>query len=397
MAKQLQNRFPYGSLNQPESQAGIVSLGIYIHIPFCRAKCSYCHFISMPYQDDLAIQYKTALISEIETHPAASDEVNSIYFGGGTPTVAPEDHIAEILEACRRKFHVTEDCEVSMEANPGSASADGIATYRKAGINRISVGAQSFVDPELSAVGRIHKSSMISDTVSLARGSGLNNISLDLMLGLPGQTAESWNLSLNEADSLSVPHVSVYMLDLDEQCPLGAQVANGSVALPCEDLISDLYLETIRFFSSRGYLHYEISNFAKPGYECRHNLKYWNREAFRGFGVGSHSFDLRSRYANSSQISEYLGALQTGAESINWREPVTDEQALQETLFLGLRLTKGIDLNPLRSGRFGDLLIKYENSLTDLYSRGLIEKTGSTVRLTESGMLLSNEIFQRFV
>jgi oxygen-independent coproporphyrinogen III oxidase len=375
----------------------IVSLGIYIHIPFCQAKCSYCHFISTPYRNDLANRYKKAVLSEIASHPAASEEVNSIYIGGGTPSVVSADHIAEILDKCHRRFHIAEDCEVSIETNPGTLSAQKIAVYRKAGVNRISLGAQSFVDTELLSVGRLHKSEMISESIGQLYDSGFTNINLDLMLGLPNQTAASWMRSLNETAGLSVPHISVYMLDLDEQCPLHLKVADGSVVLPSEDLISDLYLETIRFLSSRGYLQYEISNFAKPGFACRHNLKYWKRESYHGFGVGSHSFDLHSRYANCNQILDYISAVETGASALSWREPVTNEQALQETLFLGLRLTEGVDFSLLRNANYGDYLATYENSLTDLYARGLIEKTDSTVRLTESGMLLSNEIFQRFV
>jgi oxygen-independent coproporphyrinogen III oxidase len=374
-----------------------VSIGIYIHIPFCQAKCSYCHFISTPYRNELANRYKNAILNEIESHPATSEEVNSIYIGGGTPSVVPADYIAEILSKCQRQFHIAEDCEVSMEANPGTISADKTAVYRKAGINRISIGAQSFVDTELLSVERLHRSETISESIGLLTDSGFANINLDLMLGLPAQTADSWMQSLNKTAGLSVPHVSVYMLDLDEQCPLHSRVTDGSVVLPNEDLISDLYLETLRFFSSRGYTHYEISNFAKPGYACRHNLKYWKREAYYGFGAASHSFDLHFRYANHGQILDYISAVETGASAIGWREPVTDEQALQETLFLGLRLTQGVDLDLLRNGNYGDCLAKYENSLTDLYAQGLLARTDSTIRLTESGMLLSNEIFQRFV
>jgi oxygen-independent coproporphyrinogen III oxidase len=374
-----------------------VSLGIYLHIPFCRAKCSYCHFISAPYQKDLANQYKDAVIREIAECPAISEEVNSIYIGGGTPSITPADHIAEILGECHRRFHIAADCEISMEANPGTISADKAAAYQSAGINRISIGAQSFVDTELMSVGRLHRPEMISESVNQLRDKGFANINLDLMLGLPEQTADSWMRSLNETAGLSVPHVSVYMLDLDERCPLQSQVADGSVVLPGEDLISDLYLETIRVFASRGYIQYEISNFAKPGYACRHNLKYWKREAYRGFGVGSHSFDLHSRYANCSEIRDYISAIETGADSIIRREPVDQEQALQETLFLGLRLTEGIDMNLLRNADYGNFLTKYEDSLNDLVAQGLIEKTNSTFRLTASGMLLSNEIFQRFV
>jgi oxygen-independent coproporphyrinogen III oxidase len=374
-----------------------VSLGIYIHIPFCQAKCSYCHFISVPLRAELADRYKKAILKEIECFPYSIEEVNSIYFGGGTPSLVPADQVAEIFEACHRHFRITEDCEVSMEANPGTISADKTAVYRRAGINRISIGAQSFANPELMSIGRLHTSDMISESLDRLRGAGFININLDLMLGLPGQTAESWRENLQKTVRLAAPHVSVYMLDLDEQCPLHSRVADGSLVMPEEDLVSDLYLETIRFLTSSGYQQYEISNFAKPGYDCRHNLKYWNREMYQGFGVGSHSFNGHCRYANYCQIEDYIIAIETGASPVGRREPVTEEQALQEILFLGLRLTKGLDWNQLRNANYNDYLAKYEGSLNDLFARGLIERKDAVVRLTETGMLLSNEIFQRFV
>jgi oxygen-independent coproporphyrinogen III oxidase len=374
-----------------------VSLGIYIHIPFCQSKCDYCHFISVPFRADWADRYKKAVLKEIESYPVTIEEVNSIYFGGGTPSLVPADHIAEILGECRRRFHMTEDCEVSMEANPGTISADKTAVYRKSGINRISVGAQSFADQELLSIGRLHTSGMISEAFELLHKDGFRNINMDLLLGLPGQTAESWRRNLCETVHLSAPHVSVYMLDLDEPCPLQSQVADGSAALPGEDLVSDLYLETIQFLSSFGYRQYEISNFAKPGYDCRHNLKYWKREAFQGFGLGSHSFDRHSRYANLSQIEDYISAMETGASPVSWRELVTDKQALQETLFLGLRLNEGVSWNQLQNPNTGDDLTIYGDSLKDFCDRGLMERTDSIIRLTKSGMLLSNEIFQKFV
>jgi oxygen-independent coproporphyrinogen III oxidase len=370
-----------------------VSLGIYIHIPFCQAKCSYCHFISIPFRKDVADLYGNAVVKEIAYFPGSLDaeEVNSIYFGGGTPSLVPADHLADILGECHRRFRITEECEVSMESNPGTMSADKLAIYRQAGINRVSMGAQSFDDRELSSIGRLHSAGMISESLRQLRESGFININLDLMLGLPGQTEESWQRSLAEAARLSPPHVSVYMLDLDERSQLFA------IDLPDDDLVSDLYLETIRFLTSCGYAQYEISNFALPGFACRHNLKYWRREAVLGFGLGSHSFDLQSRYANCSQMEDYLNAMEKDVSPVSWREPVSDERALQETFFLGLRLSEGVDCSRLQNGGFGNYLEKYEDSLQDLHVRGLIERNGSIVRLTQSGMLLSNEIFQLFV
>jgi oxygen-independent coproporphyrinogen III oxidase len=347
----------------------------------------------------LADLYKNAVVKEIASFSGSlmTQEVNSIYFGGGTPSLVPAEHLAEILSECRRRFFVMEDCEVSMEANPGTISSEKLTIYRRAGINRVSLGAQSFDNGELSSIGRLHSASMIPESFDQLRDSGFTNINLDLMLGLPQQTRVSWKRTLGEAARLSAPHISVYMLDLDERCQLSSLAAGGLIDLPGEDLVSDLYLETISFLTSCGYLQYEISNFAKPGFACRHNLKYWKREAVLGFGVGSHSFDLKSRYANCSGIEDYLSLMEKSAGPVSWREQVSDEQALQETFFLGLRLTEGIDCSRLRNGSHENYLKKYEESLKDLQSRGLIERRDSIIRLTQTGMLLSNEIFQLFV
>jgi oxygen-independent coproporphyrinogen-3 oxidase len=376
-----------------------MSLGIYLHIPFCQTKCNYCHFISLPFHRGMADRYRAAVLGEMRSFSsrAITEEVDSIYFGGGTPSLVPSEHITGILRECQGRFHISHDCEVSMEANPGTLSAEKVAAYRNAGINRISIGAQSFVDQELSAIGRTHTAEMIVESIDLLRSRGFVNINLDLMLGLPMQTEESWRKNLEAVARASAPHISVYMLDLDDHCPLHSLIANGLIQVPEEDLISDLYLETIDFLASCGYLQYEISNFAYPGHSCHHNLKYWMREPVQGFGLGSHSFDRNSRYANCSMIEDYLNAIESGCSPVSWREPVTPAHALEETLFLGLRLSQGVNWSQLRSGHSSCDLSKYEDSLRELSGRGLLEWKDSVVRLTASGMLVSNEIFQLFV
>ena len=347
----------------------------------------------------MADRYVQALLREIEYHAAENaspDEVSSVYFGGGTPSVMREDQIAEIMAACRRRSQMLDNCEISLEANPGTITKRKLRVYRKAGINRISVGAQSFINQELSLIGRLHTAPMIFNTLQQLKESGFDNINIDLMLGLPHQTRMSWQKNLEAIRSLDVPHISIYMLDLDDQCPLYFMICEGKARLPEEDLISDLYLETIDCLSALGYSQYEISNFARPGYACRHNLKYWRREPVHGFGVGSHSFDGASRYANKSAIDGYLAAVESGASPIDWQEPVGKMQALQETLFLGLRLTEGVNWKLLQKV-YAEHLTVYENPLRDLSERGLIKRDGDIIRLTASGMLISNEIFQLFV
>jgi oxygen-independent coproporphyrinogen III oxidase len=325
------------------------------------------------------------------------DKVDSIYFGGGTPSLISSDHIGQILEECHVLFSISEDCEISLESNPGTINSEKASAYRDAGINRISTGAQSFQDRELAAIGRAHDSGMIVDSLSLLREQEFHNINLDLILGLPEQTTKSWRCNLEKLASLEIPHVSIYMLDLDEASPLIPFIANGSLSLPDDDIIADLYIETINFLHSCGYEQYEISNFSHPKYACRHNLKYWNREPVQGFGLGSHSFDGCFRFSNCTKIGEYCRLIESSQSPVVWEEAVTVEQALQESLFLGLRLSKGIDWNSIKRYHVLDMLDHYENTLKELSMDGLVEWKDSNVRLTVKGILLSNEIFQMFV
>jgi oxygen-independent coproporphyrinogen III oxidase len=389
-----------GGSETAESGQTIVSFGIYIHIPFCQAKCSYCHFTTELLQRETADKYNRALITEIELFAESLDrreKVDSIYLGGGTPSLVPADHIAGVLNSCRRNFLVAIDCEISLEANPGTLSTEKAQAFRSMGLNRISVGGQSFCDRELASIGRIHSPEMIEESLSQLRASGFVNINLDLMLGLPLQTAESWKRNLEKAICLGIPHISVYMLDLDDPCPLKEKVADGSVSIPGEDFVSDLYMETIDFLAANGRRHYEISNFARPEFFCSHNLKYWKRKPVFGFGLASHSFDGQIRYANHRHMPDYLQAIESCRSPIEWRESIGESEAFGETLFLGLRLTEGVDWDRLTVGQNSVRAKDYERSLKKLVSDGLIEWKGSIVRLTPRGMLLSNEVFQLFV
>jgi oxygen-independent coproporphyrinogen-3 oxidase len=323
--------------------------------------------------------------------------VDSIYLGGGTPSIVPAEHIAELLALCRRLLFLAEDCEISLEANPDTVSPDKVATYIRSGVNRISVGAQSFHDGELSSIGRLHTAEMITDALARLRSGGFRNINLDLMLGLPGQTETSWRGNLEKVVRLETPHISIYMLDLDDPCPMRALINAGSVQLPDEDLVSDLYLETIDFLSQNGYAQYEISNFALPGYACRHNLKYWQRDPVHGVGLASHSFDGHYRYSNGSQIDDYINAVREGKSPVVRREQISEEQSLSESLFLGLRLTRGVGWDRLQAKYGRERLAIYDTGMQELAQRGLVQWNGSTVRLTASGMLLSNEVFQLFI
>jgi len=326
--------------------------------------------------------------------------VDSIYFGGGTPGLIPPEHIAGILDECRRIFSVSADCEITLETNPGTVSPEKAAAYRTAGVNRVSLGAQSFSDTELRGVGRIHSAAQIEDSLAVLSNAGFDNISLDLMLGLPEQNAESWRATLRAAVRFPIRHISVYMLDLDEPSPLLARAAEGNLFLPGEDLVADMYAETIEFLGSRGLDQYEISNFARAGSASRHNLKYWRRMPVYGFGLGSHSFDGCFRYANVSEMEDYCCRVESGLDPVAWRSEITEKQALEETFFLGLRLVDGVDLSNVTDGfrnAAAVFLAGREKVLEEFRARELLDPDLSRLRLTGKGMLLSNEILEWFV
>ena len=377
-----------------------MAYGIYIHLPFCLQNCKYCHFITVPLHQDKIERYRAAVLKEIALYAASETDiisVDSIYFGGGTPSLLPADYIETILDTCRESFHISPGCEISMEVNPGTIRNETSSSYKKAGVNRISIGAQSFNDLELKTIGRLHTAGEISQSLRILRENGFENINMDLLLGLPFQTAETWRNTLNVLPGLDISHVSLYMLDLDEPCPLSKSVADGSLAVADDDSIADLYLDAIDVLDSFGFHQYEISNFSRPGYACRHNLKYWLRERVIGFGLGSHSFDGHSRYANFFEMEEYLLSLEKGRLPVLWRKVLKEKEALEETLFLGLRLNQGIQWSGLKRKYRDERLKMYESLLHQLVSEGLVEWKESNVRLTPAGMLLSNEIFQQFV
>ncbi len=350
--------------------------------------------------DEVALRYSRAVVREIEVFEAHGRELpaaDTVYFGGGTPSIVPPEQIAAILTACRSAFRVLPDCEITLEANPGTLTAEKAASYRAMGVNRISMGAQSFFDAELTAIGRSHRAEDTSESVALLRAGGIANINLDLMAGLPDQDQARWTANLERMVALRPSHISMYMLDLDAHSPLYHSVASGAFRLPEDDQVADFYLETIDHLERCGYVQYEISNFALPGRESRHNMKYWNCEPVLAFGVSSHSYDGTARYANLGNLNAYLEAVEKQGSALDWREPDEPEHQLQETLFLGLRLRFGVDWHGLREAFGAERVAAYEPAVTEMAAHGLLIWEGGRVRLTRRGMLLSNEVFQRFV
>lgn len=384
----------------------MTQLGIYIQVPFCQTKCTYCNFHTGVVSVGRFSPYADAVTKEIRGHrelhgragislPAAlgGAVVDTVYIGGGTPSLLEPGLLLGMMDAIRETFP-TELHEVTLEADPetvDSAKADGWAA---AGINRVSFGLQSFADKELVASGRMHRRADIYRAVPILRTAGIRNISFDLIAGLPYQTAASWKESLEELGKLSPEHVSIYLLEVDEGSRLGKELLTGGVrysagAVPGDDEMADFYEMACNFLASAGYHHYEISNWGKSGFESRHNLKYWQREPYLGFGAGAHSFSGTERWANAHDAAEYAGAIQASRLPVEQLEPVTRDSALEEELFLGLRQLDGIHLGRIER-EYG---VALDARFAPMESAGLVERDGEIVRLSPGKLSVSNEVF----
>jgi len=388
--------------NPPAEKPGLSPepCGLYLHIPFCRTRCNYCHFVTRRWNPHTVTRYRDALLREIELFFASGRtgwHADSVYFGGGTPSLVPVLHIRQALEILKRCTAFAERVEATLEANPGTVAHRKAIAYRRLGINRVSLGAQTFDDAALAAIGRDHTGDEVEASVASLRSEGIRNINLDLMLGLPNQDKRIWMSDLERTVRIGPTHVSVYMLDLDDHAPLFHLIRRGRLRLPEEEEVADLYEQTCSYLSRAGYRRYEISNFALDGFESRHNLKYWRRRTVLGFGVGSHSFDGMRRFANHAGLAPYLEAVESGRSPIEWQEALTPVRCLQEELFLGLRLAEGIDWGQLLSQYGSDSGAKYSEALRSAELSGLLTRKGSRLSLTASGVLLSNELFQHFV
>jgi oxygen-independent coproporphyrinogen III oxidase len=380
----------------------MILAGIYIHIPFCRSRCSYCDFATGMYESDLAERYVRALCREISKwneieNPSA---VETIYFGGGTPSLLAPAQIERILKVVHDRFEVIDGAELTLELNPGNggtsaaAKRETLREFRRLGINRASFGAQTFDDRELKQLGRTHTSADIPATFQRLREAGFENINFDLIAGLPGQTLAGWKRNLDLALNLRPEHLSLYLLDVHEGTPLADQIHSGMRPRPDDDLAGEMYRVMIEQVSAAGYGHYEISNFCLPGFQSRHNTKYWNGAPYFGFGCSAHSYDgARRRWANQREVAKYVELIETKQLTIVERTDLKEEDARSESIFLGLRLMRGLDLEDYRS-RFGaDLREQYDAELSRLREAGLIEIDHELLRLTTRGALLSNEVF----
>ncbi|MBA2732888.1 MAG: radical SAM family heme chaperone HemW [Acidobacteria bacterium] len=374
--------------------------GIYIHIPFCRTRCSYCDFATGAYDGALAERYVSALINEIRAFRLTEDalDVDTIYFGGGTPSLLSPAQVTCILEAAQERFRVEGSAEVTMEMNPGTVTLEGLREFRATGVNRASFGAQTFDDLELKRLGRTHTADDVRHTFALLREAGFANISFDLIAGLPAQTLDGWSRNLAEALALRPEHLSFYILEVHEGTPLAEQIRRGAERQPDDDLAAEMYRLMLQNSGAASYQHYEISNLCLPGYESRHNTKYWTGEAVYGFGCSAHSYDGRlMRWSNERDAARYTALVEARQTPVVETIELDERAARAESIFLGLRLMRGVNLKEYQA-RFGaDLRAEYANDLTRLSEAGLIELDKDLLKLTTSGALLSNEVFLTFV
>lgn len=383
-----------------------MSLGIYIQVPFCQTKCTYCNFHTGVVSSARFAPYALAVQSEIREHrfrlgnagvslPASfeSETVDTVYFGGGTPSLLDAAHLRGILEAIRETFRCAL-AEVTLEADPETIEPEKAQAWAAVGINRVSFGVQSFSDLELKAAGRMHRRADVYRALPILHAAGIRNVSFDLIAGLPHQTPDSWRNSLDELIFLAPQHVSIYLLEVDEGSHLGSELLRGGTkysasAVPTDDVMAECYDLARAALGATGYEHYEISNFAKPGFASRHNRKYWRREPYLGFGAGAHSFSGMQRWANAHDSVCYLQSIAGGRTPVEQLELISAAQALEEELFLGLRQLAGIDLDRLRAS-YG---ISVEDRFTSLQSSGLIARNGNVVRLAPEHLSISNEVF----
>jgi oxygen-independent coproporphyrinogen-3 oxidase len=372
-------------------------LGVYVHIPFCEAKCTYCHFAIDPRRPDSERQERYLRAIRAEMADSEAGDADTLYFGGGTPSLMAAPRLNRLVEDVRARFRLPPGAEVTVEANPRDLDADGYRALVAMGANRLSLGAQSFDDGVLREMGRHHAASDSVQAVRLARAAGFENVSLDLVLGWPGETRERWERGLGAVLALEPDHVSLYVLEVEGRTALAHRQRQGRLELPDDDRVADLYLETVDRLGAAGLQRYEISNFARPGYASRHNRKYWEDVPFVGFGMSAHSLRRGRRWWNLDRYATYCRAVEEGRGAVEGERELGARERAQEALFTGLRLTEGVDLAAFRR-RYGmDPSVEWAAPLGEVEQAGLVETVGGRLRLTNRGMLLSNEVFRIFV
>lgn len=379
------------------------NLQLYLHIPFCVRKCAYCDFLSGPAGAKEIQHYVDAMIQEIKSYRDTYDgyEVSTVFLGGGTPSILTEVQMEGVFSALYDTFQIRDDAEISIEVNPGTVTREKLQTYQKVGINRLSIGLQSANDEELKLLGRIHTMQDFYDTYQMARETGFTNINVDLISAIPGQTPESWKRTLQTVTDLNPEHISAYSLIVEEGTPFYEMYAKeeGKAQLPSEEDERKIYKETLTFLKKLGYERYEISNYAKSGYACRHNEGYWQRGNYLGIGVGASSLIGNERFQHIAERDAYMELVRAKQFDaiVEEREILTTEAQMEEFMFLGLREMKGVSKMKFQELFRGDIDVVYGEVIQSLQAEGLLEVSGDTIQLTERGIDISNYVMSEFL
>jgi len=374
-----------------------MNLGLYLHIPYCLHKCGYCDFNSHPENQEESIRYVDALLKELRSYAKKEYTVTSVFMGGGTPTILLPSQLKQILNTVQQSFHLTPDCEITIEANPATIKLQSLLEIRKAGYNRISIGVQSFDQKELQLLERVHGEKEIHSTVHRARSANFENLSMDLIFALPGQTIEKWQSNLKQAIAKNPDHLSTYNLTIEPATAFFKLHKRGKLILPNEDIQLEMYETTILTLKDAGYQHYEISNFAKPGMESQHNINYWNNGEYIGVGAGASSYLNGERFKNTNLPSNYIREIKAKKNAIESRERLEPIHAMGETLMLGLRMLKGVSVDAFEK-RFQVSFQKvYGKVLAPLLNQELITFNQNRIALSRKGLLLADSVILKFM
>jgi oxygen-independent coproporphyrinogen-3 oxidase len=372
-------------------------LSLYIHIPYCAGKCQYCGFYSTPYAPRSAVDFLSALEREAELRREnlGDKPFGTLYIGGGTPTVLSREQLGRLFGIVGKFFRFDDDAEITIEANPNTVTEGGLSFLLEQGVNRLSLGVQSFSDTVLRTLGRAHSAAQAVDAFRLARSAGFKNIGIDLIFGIPDQTGEAWRETVDAAIALKPDHISAYGLSIDEGSQFMTRAKACKLVLPSDEIVAEMYEHAVRKLSGAGYGRYEISNFSLPGFECRHNRNYWKRGEYLGLGPGASSFFAGKRQDTIADTSEYTRRLSQGLSAIEAEEVVGADSAARETILLGLRTSQGVDLRRFQRVYGTALLKRLQENTGALETAGLLLMTGGHLRLTERGFLLADEALAR--
>ncbi|CAM3794662.1 radical SAM family heme chaperone HemW [Alkalicoccus chagannorensis] len=372
---------------------------LYVHVPFCEQICHYCDFNKFFLKNQPVDQYVDTAVEEMEmtTKRMPTEQIDTIYVGGGTPTALTTPQLERLLRGITTHFPVAPDAEWTVEVNPGSADIDKMKMMKQAGVNRLSIGVQTFDEGLLQAINRDHQNAHVEETLHAAHTAGITNLSIDLMFGLPTQTFRQWQQTLQAAVSLPVTHISAYSLKIEPKTVFYQMMNRGHLRMPAQEVEADMYEELLQTAEANDFLPYEISNFAKPGFESRHNLTYWNNEGYYGIGAGAHSYTEGIRRRNHGPLPKYFRSMEEHGHPYLEEHPVTFQEKMEEEMFMGLRKRIGVSGTQFHE-RYGMRLDEaFPSVVPELVEHGLLERNEERLALTEKGRLLGNEVFERFL